>query len=356
MSDPSDFEILSAPQWVVTAMVGPVMAGYQAQLILFGVFFCLFADYALSGELAQHSKTNRIILWISFLLNFVYTCFVWEETYNAGVSQKRTLDDFYNGTPQWNALPLLSALIAAFSEAYLTFRAVGLFTNRTAKLVFTGAMSVLIALVVMGGCIVFADGMLYAQGADDEDLTIPWNTGVSIWLWSSALADVVLSASLAYNLRKRIAGFSTQTDGLLRKLVHVSVRTASYTAIVSLVGAIVATIWQDDDIKTTEINIAFWTPAAALHGIALFTFSSAGRRHIANRLGSSQSPSKGVGAFSPPGAAATGGGANAIALQSMPRGGLNPLSVRVQHETQVHFDEEKSSVRMEKEGAIDYEV
>ncbi|GAA6044199.1 hypothetical protein JCM8097_004666 [Rhodosporidiobolus ruineniae] len=334
-SDPTDVNMLMAPQWVVTAMVGPVMAGYQAQLLLFGVFAQQFTSYALSGELGQHNLVNRTVLWATFLLNLVYTAFVFEECYNAGVSQARTLDDFYNGAPQWNALPLLSGLIAAFSEAYLTMRAANLFPNRTAKVVFLGWMSCLIAVVIFGCCAVFADGMLYAQGADDADLKIPWNSGVACWLWASSIADLSISIALAYNLRKRIAHFNEVTDSILRKL-------------------------------TTEINIAFWTPMAALHGLALFTFSSSGRRHITAHLDggtSSGSPSKGVGAFSPGavprrGSLAPVGAGGMIPLQglSSPR---SPMSIRVEKETQIAFDEAEVETEKslgEKMGAREYEV
>ncbi|GAA5897710.1 hypothetical protein JCM6882_000074 [Rhodosporidiobolus microsporus] len=355
MSDVFDVATMQAPQWVATALRTPAMVGYQLQLLLYGVFLQQFASYSMSGELQEHNKVNRTVLWLSLVLNSIYTGFTFAAGLNGGVNQNRTIEAFYNGPDWWAALPLLSATIAAFSQVFLTMRAAGLFSNRKAKVAFTAVMGLLIGFVMVGGCIVFADSILYSQGADDEDLTIPWNTGVAIWLWSSALADILISTALAYNLRKRIAGFNEITDSVLRKLVHIAVRTASYTSLISLAGAVTASIWSDADLRYTEINIAFWTPAAALHGIALFTFSSSGRRHIQSHLnGNSHSPSKGVGAFSPTGAG--GGVRNGIALQTLPR---PPMSIRVEQQTQIAFDdaEEKSEgTEFEKEGGRRFDV
>ncbi|GAA5839175.1 hypothetical protein JCM11251_003696 [Rhodosporidiobolus azoricus] len=326
MSELVDITALQAPQWVATALRAPAMVGYMLQLLLYGVFL----HYSMNGELQEHNKANRLMLLLSLVLNTVYTGFTFAAGLNGGINQNRTIEAFYNGPDWWAALPLLSTVISACCQSFLTMRAAGLFTNRHAKTTFLIFMTILIATVIIG------------------DLTIPWNTGVAIWLWSSAVADISISVALAYNLRKRIAGFNeVLTDSILRKLIYIAVRTASYTSLISFAGAVTASIWSDSDLRYTEINIAFWTPASALHGIALFTFSASGRRHITSHLnGASHSPSKGVGALRPTGPR-TG-----IALQPMPR---SPLSVKVEQQTELAFDiadmEDKSEgTGFEKEG------
>lgn len=61
-----------------------------------------------------------------------------------------------------------------------------------------------------------------------------------LWLWSSAATDVLVTTALYYNLNSRISGFSSSTDSMLRKIGRIGVRTAAYTAIVALMGAIVS--------------------------------------------------------------------------------------------------------------------
>ncbi|GAA5967886.1 hypothetical protein JCM11641_005799 [Rhodosporidiobolus odoratus] len=359
MSDPSDIPALQAPQWVASSLRGPAMVGYMLQLLLFGVFLQQFTSYAASGELREHTRLNRVVLWVSLLLNTTYTGFAFAAGIIGGVSQHRTLDDFYNGHGWKAAMPLISAIISATSQAFLTMRAARLFTNRHLKIAFSSIMSTLIAMVLLGGSVVFADSVLYTlgatpQGAHDADLALPayllmspsclldlkiaLNTGTAIWLWSSALADISISVALAYNLRQKITGFSEETDSLLRKLIYIGIKTASYTSLLSFLGAIAASIWSDGDLRYTDIDLAFWTPASALHGIALFTFSAGGHRQIAAHMNGhtgSRSPSKGVGAFSPTGPAGRGG----IALQTMPHHHTATLGVRVEHQTEIAFDD-----------------
>lgn len=57
-----------------------------------------------------------------------------------------------------------------------------------------------------------------------------------MWLWSCAFTDVFITFSLTIALRKRIAGFNSSTDSVLRKLIFVAVETASYTAVFALLG------------------------------------------------------------------------------------------------------------------------
>lgn len=50
-----------------------------------------------------------------------------------------------------------------------------------------------------------------------------------MWLISCAVADILVSSVLCVGLYRRIAGFRTETDSLLRKLIYLAVRSASYT-------------------------------------------------------------------------------------------------------------------------------
>lgn len=85
-------------------------------------------------------------------------------------------------------------------------------------------------------------------GADDvPSLALDYNTASALWLWSSAVADLSNSLAFARALGSRIHGFNETTDTLLRRLIFLAVRTASYTTILSIAGAIANSIWGDDD-------------------------------------------------------------------------------------------------------------
>jgi hypothetical protein len=47
---------------------------------------------------------------------------------------------------------------------------------------------------------------------------------------------VTITLTLIFLLKKRIAGFSTGTDGVLRSIINLAIETASYTASAALLG------------------------------------------------------------------------------------------------------------------------
>ena len=77
-----------------------------------------------------------------------------------------------------------------------------------------------------------------------------WASSAAVWLWSSAIADVSISLAAAYSLKSRIAGFNRETDSLLRTLIFIVLRTAAYTAILSIVVATVESVYKDYQLQS----------------------------------------------------------------------------------------------------------
>lgn len=82
---------------------------------------------------------------------------------------------------------------------------------------------------------------------DVPTLALDYNTASAVWLWSSAVADLNNSLAFARALSSRIHGFNETTDHLLRRLIFIAVRTASYTTVLSIAGAVANSVWGDDD-------------------------------------------------------------------------------------------------------------
>ncbi|GAA5930220.1 hypothetical protein JCM3775_004332 [Rhodotorula graminis] len=283
---PQDELLPTLPQWLATALIGPCMAGYQVAQILFGMYAQAMLRYVVSGDIKQHGRLALWTLYTMLLLQLIYVALTFVEVYTSGVSNDRTFNTVYVGTLQWQFLPWVNGIIGALAETFLAVRAASFFAGRTTKNLFYGWMGALVTLVLFGSTMTFATGVLLYNGMDDGDLPMQWNTAVAVWLWASTAADVSITAALTFNLRKRIAGFNRGTDDLLRNLVWLGVRSASYTALLSLLGALVATIWGDAELRTTEIQIAFWFPIAPLYGLSLLTTTSSGRKMINARVGS----------------------------------------------------------------------
>lgn len=75
---------------------------------------------------------------------------------------------------------------------------------------------------------------------------LSYNRSLSLWLWASAAADLSLSAVCAYSIRKRLVGFARETDPLIVKLVVIAFRTAAYTSLMSVIGAVLASTFSAD--------------------------------------------------------------------------------------------------------------
>lgn len=59
---------------------------------------------------------------------------------------------------------------------------------------------------------------------------------MAIYLSCLAACDLSITVALGVGLRSRIAGFSHQTDSILRQLIWLALRTAAYTTFLAIVG------------------------------------------------------------------------------------------------------------------------
>ncbi|GAA5910589.1 DUF6534 domain-containing protein [Sporobolomyces salmoneus] len=259
----------------------PCIAGYQVQFMLFGVLIRQTISYFEDSK--SHSRLSKWTAAVVVGLNVIYTAICFEDGYNLAASSDRTVITLFNGSLAWQFLPLLNGLIAATAEAFLTFRAGAFFLNKKAKIAFYVWQSALIVLVFFGSIASFVEGVIGFYDPYTEE-AIPYNTAVSIWLWACAAADCSISLALAYNLHQRIAHFNAATDSTLRKLILIGLRTAAFTAILSVVGAVMSSIYSGWDESKADLPIAFWIPTGALYGISLFTTLSSTRQVVEKRL------------------------------------------------------------------------
>lgn len=87
---------------------------------------------------------------------------------------------------------------------------------------------------------------------DAAGILITFNQAVGLWLWSSALVDVSVSVTLFMGLRSKRVGFNATTDSVLSRMIHIAVATASYTAVLAVVGAVLGVAFDEDNLMTTE--------------------------------------------------------------------------------------------------------
>ncbi|GAA5882798.1 hypothetical protein JCM16303_002463 [Sporobolomyces ruberrimus] len=277
-----DVPFVGAPRLLQNALIGPCIAGYQVQFILFGILIQQVIEWG--PDFRKHSRLGSWTAGVVFVLNIVYTALCFEDGYNLAASSDRTVVTLFNGSVEWQFLPFLNGLIAATAEAFLTLRAGAFFLNKKAKICFYVWQTCLIILVLFGSVASLVEGLIGSYRPYAEE-TIAYNTAVSLWLWACAAADFSISIALAYNLNKRIAHFNQATDSVLRKLIMIGLRTASFTTILSVAGALMSSIYSGWDPSKVNLPVAFWAPTGALYGISLFTTLTATRQVVEKRLG-----------------------------------------------------------------------
>ncbi|KAK4052232.1 hypothetical protein OIO90_004454 [Microbotryomycetes sp. JL221] len=281
-------------QELATALLGPLYAGWSTQLLLTGIFLAVFVNYQAGDLWAAHSNKVRTLLWtVAFLLT-LQAAFCWTEIFWFGVRQEWTVERILAAHWPTTVSPLLTAIIGTLCTSYLTLRASAFFASRWARRIFCTIQFFFILVALLASVSVTAIGFLYLYGQEDKALPITFNMSVSVWLFCSMFVDVAVSLALLYNLRSRIAGFNPATDSLLRALVQTAIRTAAYTAVVSIAGAVVSVSFHEDNLYTTDIQYALWYPLSALYGLSLFT-TLYSRKVVNRQLGQSGGGVAGVG-------------------------------------------------------------
>ncbi|GAA6040971.1 hypothetical protein JCM8097_000517 [Rhodosporidiobolus ruineniae] len=277
---------LQAPGWLTPKLIGPYIAGYLAALYLAGAFTHQCVNYWLNGDLRTlPRRQSKHVLVALFCLNVVYSAFIFEEAYGLAVRQNRTIAAIIAGTYQWNILPLIGGWTGALTEASLTMRAAGFMTNRIAKIAFYTWMSLLILNICGWATLTSANGfILNVRGGTYNIPGINFNQAVACWMSCAAAADLSISLALAWSLRTRIAGFNRKSDSLLKQLIWVALRTALYTTVITIAGAVVSARFTDSELETTDLNLAFWLPLPPLYGMSFFSTLSSTRRAFATTL------------------------------------------------------------------------
>ncbi|GAA5836189.1 hypothetical protein JCM11251_007391 [Rhodosporidiobolus azoricus] len=282
----ADVDLRGAPGWLAAKLIGPYIAGYSTHLLLVGLFAQQFFSFCSSGDFSRlPRKASKVALAVLFAMELLYTGIIWWEQFTISIKQGRTVEDIIQLDAIWNALPLLAGWIGAFTQGFLAVRAASFISSRSCKIAFYSWIAFLVVVGLFGSTTTCALGTLWYIRGGLAVLPIGWNNAVAVWLASAAAADLSISIALAISLHQRRAGFSAATDWLLGQLMWVGLRTAAYTAILSLAAAVVAACFTDGEYATTNIVCALWLPLPALYGISLFTTVTSSRRAIAASIG-----------------------------------------------------------------------
>ncbi|GAA5999406.1 DUF6534 domain-containing protein [Rhodotorula paludigena] len=233
---------------------------------------------------ANPRRAARKVLIGLLVLNIIYLAFIIEESYSLSVRQERDIATLLEARQTWNVLPIIAGWIGALAQSFLTARAGMFIRSKTKRYAFFTWQGLLITNELLWSTYTAVMGILIiAKGGDPRvDLPIGWSTAVAIYLSCLAACDLSITVALGVGLRSRIAGFSHQTDSILRQLIWLALRTAAYTTFLAIVGAVLAGIYSVAEIQLTNVTASFWLPLPALHSLAFFSTISSTRHALAS--------------------------------------------------------------------------
>jgi len=87
-----------------------------------------------------------------------------------------------------------------------------------------------------------------------------WTTSTSLWMWTAALIDILISTTYIFQLCRRLRGV-TQTVGaesVLRIIVRMVVQSAAFTATFAILTASVTAAFPGWSLMTEDLYYAFW--------------------------------------------------------------------------------------------------
>ncbi|KAI5479417.1 hypothetical protein MNV49_003561 [Pseudohyphozyma bogoriensis] len=108
-------------------------------------------------------------------------------------------------------------------------------------------------------------------GIDSVYSGLNFNSMLGIFLWLSAGTDVIITVALVFSLRRHIVGFNQNTDSALRKIISLSMRTAFFTSLIGILGAVFSTSFPATQVSTINALFAFTYPLGSLYTLSLLS-------------------------------------------------------------------------------------
>lgn len=233
-----------AEQQTASLLVAPLVAGWVANLLLFGLFISNFYQYCSSTAYERDAPKIKVMLWTVLWLGVAQVGCNIEELGHFACSQQRDTFTLLNGGFGFNFQPIFGGLVAGIVQAFLIKRAGFLFGSTLQKTCFFILLGSMVLTSLAGAMLCAALGFLSFDNSPNIDYVLPisFSVAAAIWLWPAAICDMLLSLALYIQLSRRKHGFNTSTDSMISALIRVALRTASYTAFVALTGAIISSI------------------------------------------------------------------------------------------------------------------
>ncbi|GAA5850004.1 hypothetical protein JCM8547_000979 [Rhodosporidiobolus lusitaniae] len=256
------------------AVLGPVILGQVAQILLYGILVVVFFRFLTSSAWSRAKWHLRLVSIFVVGLATASTGLGINDIWFYATAITADINVILGGTAAQGYEPVLLGVIAFTVQVVLVLRVVKVIPQKYFRWVFIFVM-ISCALIGLYGAIAMTAWSI-AYHFDPlvdykHDLGLTWAGIFKIWLWTTAAVDVVITLIYVFALCKRLGGGTETTNNVLRVVVGSAARTAAYTSILQVVSAILTQVYGLDDPNTYLICYAFWEPLPAIYALSLFT-------------------------------------------------------------------------------------
>jgi len=247
--------------------------GTTFQVFLAGCTTLAFVHYTRSRLYARDGLGTKAIIWTTTICNLVYTAIAAYRAYFYCSIVANGQDVFSGNKWPEGAMGIPQGIIAVCVQGFLIRRSTMMFRNIWVKRVIGGFLG-LLAVVSLWACM-FKAILDIVLLVDVSPSLAPFNgkNTFQIWQGSSAALDVLitvtLSAGIYPSLKTSSLDLRPATMSVLRKIIHLSVLTASYTAAFAFVGAVTSFTITISNLYF-HLPPIFALPLSSLYVISLF--------------------------------------------------------------------------------------
>ncbi|ORY88501.1 hypothetical protein BCR35DRAFT_301656 [Leucosporidium creatinivorum] len=251
----------------------PVVMGNTFGIYLMGLLSVLAIQHFRTEAWERAGKAHRGVVSAVIFLTMLYSALTVHDLWFYGTITTDNVGPLLTGTVAATIEPFLAGLIAACVQTTLAIRGSRVVATPLRRWVYLSLMGFFIVLSFVGSILATVWSVHYHfGGGSDGYLRIDFPTTLSLWMWSSAFADAVISGSYTIHLLRRIRSSNKVAASALKLIIPIVLQSALYTALFALVSAIMSQSFTlGGKFNENCIPYAFWLPLAQLYAISLFT-------------------------------------------------------------------------------------
>lgn len=204
----------------VQLLFGPMLVGAFLNAILYGVMLVQTVIY--------YQTYKKDSTWMRNFVMFLFVAETLNTGFDLGILYEPLILKY--GTPAATTFlplllptdPLLTVIISTPIQIFIAHR-----IKIISRATWLAAVICALAIVSLGGGVWLSVTVVHVRRyARKPDLHWP----ALVWLLASAIADVTITVSLAFNLARRKTGFSG-TDDAINRIIRLTIQTGFITAV-----------------------------------------------------------------------------------------------------------------------------